>query len=558
MFVRVNKTPNSPRKSIQVVESKREKDKVKTKILRHVGIAMDDDEVEKLRQLGHDIIAKLTQEREESSGQLRLFDEGQAPLQPKRGRKPLKKLEDIVPVEQLTLDQIQEEKRIIEGIGEVGGHLFETFGFDQLLKSKKDTQLLKDLTLSRLVFPSSKHKLHQLLADKFHKNYPLEQIYRLMDKLHPLIGMLKAKVFNRSQQLFPKDGVDLMFFDVTTLYFESQEKDALRDFGYSKDFRFNTTQVVLALATNADGLPVGYELFPGKTAEVTTLIAAIENWNTLFEIKNVCFVGDRAMFCEKNLALLAAKKYTYIVAAKLRSLNKNTQEALFNLENYRLQAFGDELGWVGEFPHQGRRLIVSYKRKRALRDQRKRQEILEKIEKGIAKSKGVKAGITNAGLKKYTTCTGQATLALDMEKIAQDEQWDGMHGVITNVDDLGAVEILQRYKRLWVIEDAFRINKHDLKIRPIYHFKPERIETHVAMCYMSFALMKHLHYTVALTQKLSVGKLIEELLDVQASIYVHKTTRDRYRVPGRMSDNARKIYKAFNLQRSQHADIYLN
>jgi transposase len=550
MFIRVNNTPNSPRQSVQIVESKRMGDKVKTKILRHVGIAMDNSELEKLKSLANDIINKMQQERIEQTNHF---------TPPKKGRKAFKKIEDIIPVEEVRLHQIEEEKRIVEGIDEVGSVLFNSFGFDSLFSSKKDTALLKDLILTRIIYPESKNKLHSIMESKLDKEYELQSIYRLMDKIHPLIDELKVKIFNRTRSLFPEKGIDLMLFDVTTLYFESTDTDDLRAFGYSKDHRFNTTQVVLALASNQDGLPVGYELFAGNTAEVKTLIASIEKWKSLFAINQACFIGDRAMFCKDNLAMLDAMGYQYIVAAKLRTMKKNIQEEILDGDNYSLKSFGKEVGWSGEFDYEGRRLICSYKKSRAIVDAKHRQQILDKIMKLVGddgKADGKKL-ISNSGVKKFTKSEGSAKFVLDQAKIDVDSAWDGMHGVITNIKDVDAVEIIGRYKRLWVIEDCFRINKTDLKVRPIYHWKKERIEAHIAMCYMSFAILKHLQYQVCLTQKISVHKIIEELLGVQSSIYVHKVTKDRYRVPSRLSNEARKIYKAFNIERSQNACIYM-
>ncbi len=121
----------------------------------------------------------------------------------------------------------------------------------------------------------------------------------------------------------------MLLFDVTTLYFESITIDELRKYGYSKDHRFNTTQLVLALATNVDGLPIGYELFEGNKAEVSTLIDSIKSWKKIFNIDSVCFVGDRAMMSKSNLSLLEKNNYNYIIALKdpliLKKLNQVLQ-----------------------------------------------------------------------------------------------------------------------------------------------------------------------------------------------------------------------------------------
>ena len=383
MYIRVKTTPNSPRKSIQICEAIRAGDKVKQKIVHHVGIARDEQEVQKLKDYANELILKITLEREKNSAQPSLFDADEAGIAKHLNAKTLgrpkrKNIEDCLPPSQVTLDDIVEEARIVEGVHDIAGAMFDEI-YPSLFKSKRMQQLLRDIVLTRLVFPCSKRRSQQKLEKHFGKDNSLDVIYSMMDKLFLKISDVKQMTFAKTKALFP-DKIDLLLFDVTTLYFESVEVDELRKFGYSKDHRFNTTQVVLALATNQDGLPIGYELFEGNKAEVTTLMVAIESWKTLFNIESVCFVGDRAMFTSKNMALLESKNYHYIIAAKLKTLPNTLQHELFNEAHYRPTVLNDELGWIGEFDDQGRRLIVSYKSKRALKDQHERQQIVNKIQ----------------------------------------------------------------------------------------------------------------------------------------------------------------------------------
>lgn len=181
--------------------------------------------------------------------------------------------------------------------------------------------------------------------------------------------------------------------------------------------------------------------------------------------------------------------------------------------------------------------------------------MLTKIEKQLDKTSNSAKLVSNTGLKKYTTSVGKAKTSIDQNKIDSDARWDGIHGVITNMPGgtNNLLHILAQYKRLVKIEDCFRVNKSTLKMRPIYHFKPERIHAHVAICYMAFAVIRQLEYRTKLVKKLSVASIIEELNSVQSSIYIHKVTKDRYRVPGSFSNNARKIYSAIGLERNLDA-----
>jgi len=559
MFIRVKTTPNSPRKSIQIVESVRIKNKVKQKIVHHVGIAMDDREEQKLKDYGLELIAKITAQREKEAAQQSLFDITESEIlhhiKKKRGRKPRKKIEDILPPSQVTLDDIVEEKRIVEGVHDVAGAMFDEM-YQGLFKGKRTYQLLKDVVLSRLVYPCSKRRTQQKLAKHFGKKHSLEMIYWMMDQVFPKIDQIKQKTFAKTQALFPEK-IDLILFDVTTLYFESIEVDELRNYGYSKDHRFNTTQVVLALATNQDGLPIGYELFEGNKAEVATLAAAIESWKKLFKIDSVCFVGDRAMFSKKNIALLESLNYYYIIAAKLKSLPQTLKDDVLNEKNYRPCVLNNEFAWVGEFRYQGQRLIASYKSRRAMKDEKDRQRVLDKVKKIIGKKSNPKKLITNAGVKQFVLINDDATATLDEDKITQAAAWDGLHGILTNIPNDEPASLIARYARLWMIEESFRVNKHTLQMRPIFHWVPSRIHAHIAICYMTFSVLRHLQYRVNLTQKISIDTILDELLNTQASIYKHKKTKDRYRVPGCHSNAARKIYKTFGIERSLDATVYL-
>jgi transposase len=554
MYIRRKKSPNSPRQSIQIVEGFRDATgKVKQRIVRHLGVFVDEIEEAKLVAFAKDLINKIEAERRIASPQGVLFDISL--VAPKKGRPPRKNLTDILPIEDVRLVDIVEDHRVIEGVHEVAGLVYDQMNFGQILSKKRDAQILKDMTLARMVAPNSKRGLTHYLQEEFDIKHDLDAVYRMMDKLSEQIPKIKELAFNSTLALIPNKEINLVFFDVTTLYFESIEVDDLRAFGYSKDHRFNTTQVVLALATNEDGLPLGYELFSGNTAEVKSLLASIKSWEGFMKIRDICFVADRAMFSKANLEALDASGYRYIVAAKLKTLKTDLKEQILDGENYRPTIMGSELAWIAEFEHEGKRLITSYKSKRAMNDAKARQNILTKIEKTIGEKGSTKKLISNSGVKKYTV-TENSCSYLDQSKIELDAMWDGLHGIITNDKNISNQEAIGKYSRLWVIEQAFRINKHNLQMRPIFHWTKARIESHIAMCYMSFALLKQIEYKVALTQKISINNIVESLISVQASILKHTKTGDLYRLPGAMKNNASKIYKTFGLKRSTTPEIY--
>jgi len=559
MYIRVTSTPKSPRKSVKVVESIREGFKVKQVMIHHVGIASSEEEIDKLKQLGMEFIAQEQLRREKATGQIPLFEDEtpkerlqalQHQVEKKRGRKPLTKLEDLTDSDTVNIKHLVEEQRVVDGLHEIGGHVFAQLGYDKILSGKKDIELLRDIVLMRIANPGSKFKAQRLLANRFARAHDLDAIYRMMDKVHPKIDLIKTKTFQRAQQLIPET-IDILFFDCTTLYFESTETDDLRRFGYSKDHRFNTTQLVLALATNSDGLPLGYELFEGNKAEVSTLLICLDSWKKQFNIGTVCFVADRAMMSETNLSSLESRGYQYVVAAKLRGMSDELKADILSDKQYHATLLGDELAWTGEFSYKNRRLVVSYKNSRAKRDAKQREQVLNKINKTLGSDGNTQKLITNKGVKKFTK-TEETKTILDEENIAEDMAWDGLHGVITNIKEASHAEILARYARLWKIEERFRLNKCTLSMRPIFHFKTERIHAHIAICYMAFAVLRHMEYIVNLTQKISPQFILEELMEVQSSILKDTLTGKQYRMPGRFSHTASKIYKAFNIIKDRH------
>ena len=536
MFVRTKPIANSSRKRVQICECHRVGDKVKQRVIKHVGISNNDSHLEELKKLAETIKAKIKQEREDPS----LFDlpipvEGASPaVQPTKSTATL-----------IDINNLKEEKRVVDGFHDIFGTLFTELGFHQIL-SGTQREVLRDVVLARIACPVSKAETQQILAADFGREIDLDRIYRMMDALVAQKEKVQKTVFLATEQLcFGK--VDIVLFDVTTLYFESTVEDELRAFGYSKDQKFHSTQVVLALATAPNGLPIGYHLFPGNTADVSTLLASLENWQKVVPIGRVRFVADRAMMSEKNLQSLEEAGIEYVVAAKLKKQPKPMQEKILNSSREKASVVLDE-----NLEESSRRLIVTFCPKRHSKDSHDRTRILEKIIKKIGKGKNAKKLVSNTGYQKYLSCAGEADLYIDDDKIKRDAAWDGFHGIITNCAGEAAEELLSEYRRLWIIEESFRIQKHNLSLRPIYHFKPERIEAHILICYMAFALMRHLEFRVGVQkEKISMREMREELWRVQSS-YLRDTETDKtYRLPSKMNPKINKIYQVMGVKRFQ-------
>ena len=550
-----------------MVESSRTGGKVSQRIVRHIGIALDEQEETKLRAMAQEFISRTLTERLNDGA---LFDtELQAVRQVGRPRRQT--LASVAPPDQVRLSDVVEVARRVEGPHEVLGHLFDYLHFDKIL-GPSGTAMLRDLVIARVMAPGSKRDSAAQLDAHYGRTYPLDRLYRMMDALHERLDRLKKIVLEATVSL-SGGSVQVMLFDITTLYFESVDADTLRRFGYSKDQKYHCTQVVLALATDSDGLPIGYELFPGNTAEVNTLLACMKDWQRTLQVERVSFVADRALCSQANLAALEAAPWSYVVAMPLRRRLKEAEQA--QVLNTALAApceVEGDLVWVREFTWQGRRLIVTYSSQRAHKDRTDRQALLDRL---VAKlgpgdkpdpatgeikpaKPNAKKLITNAGYLRYIepATGGGGAFVLDEDRIAHDAAWDGLHAIVTNDHTSSAKELLSRYRRLWVIEESFRTLKNGLAVRPIYHFKPERIAAHIGLCYLAFALSRHAQQRIKLAQgAISLERIRAALHGVQASIVQHKTTQAKYRLPSAFSHEASRIYKAFAIKRNLDVQI---
>jgi len=341
---------------------------------------------------------------------------------------------------------------------------------------------------------------------------------------------------------------------VTTLYLESINEDDLRRFGFSKDQKTHLTQVVLALATTQDGLPVGYKLFPGNTAETSTLLQAIAEWRNTMNIEQVTIIADRAMMSEANLKLLEESRLKYVIAAKLKALPKHLQETILSRANERVIFHNDEeMVTVQEHNYEGRRLIVSHNTKRARKDARDREQILKKLKARIGEKGSTKKLVTNRGYLAVVSEEGNSKVTIDEVKIAAAARWDGLHGVFTNLSEINHEQILALYRRLWVIEESFRVNKHTLEMRPIYHYVSRRIQAHILISYIAFTLCRYVQKRIAMQQEqMSIERICSALIDVQYSILQYEDTQCMYRLPSKMPTEARYIYGVFNVKRDKH------
>lgn len=525
---------------MQIVAGERSGNRVRQRIVRHVGIAKNDDELVRLKELAEYIKANMEQEHAPS-----LFKPDQMAQWAVEARKKSESQYDKAL--NVNLKQLREESRIVVGIHDVYGKLFDELGFDRAVgdpsRRREASKIIRHLVMARIANPASKRASAIELEKNFGIKLNLTSIYRSMDYLdEKQISFIQDKAWEAGTGLF-KEKIDVIFYDCTTLYFDTVEEDELRDKGYSKDMKFGQSQVLLALMVTKQGIPVGYRLYSGSTFEGHTLADAIRHVEERHEVNQVIFVADSAMFSDDNLKLIEkhkGKPYKYIVGARIKNQTKKITKQILDKKGYREK---DGILYKKIMLKNGRRLLVNYSEKRAKKDAHDRERSINKLLKKLKKSKSPESFISNYGYKKYLKIDGSRQVEINQSKIKKDAQWDGLHGVITNMT--GASEdIFAHYKGLWQVEESFRITKHDLQTRPIFHWTPQRIRAHIAICFMALVCVRHLTYRVALQyQPLSPKVIRNELVHTQMSILQHQVTKHRYAIPSKPTQYTRKIYQ---------------
>ena len=547
MFVRTINQSNG-KVSILIVENYRDSSgKVRQQKLRQVATVLP-DEVDRFREVAEYIKVEMEKERHP-----KLFSTETLAEMVISCRNINQEDDTPLPV---NLRKLREEARIITGIHDIYGSLYDEIGLSQVFKScPVSKKVMKDIVVARLAKPCSKRSTSDLLEKDFGISISLEKIYRMMDTLTDVrINQIQDICRNHSKELFTED-INVIFYDCTTLYFESFTEDDLRSFGYSKDHKFNQGQILLALMVTTEGLPVGYEVFPGNMYEGHTLKSAIEKIKNRYKIKRVIIVADSGLLSNENIKLIENENLEYIIGARLKSLSKAWQNKILDNKDYAKKAKEDEILRIATYSYSKiKRLIVTHSTKRAEKDRKDREKAIERLKQKLEKSKKPETLISNYGYKKYITIDGDVQIQVNEEKMKQDAMWDGLHGIFTNVKEgsLDVEDILSQYSGLWQVEDSFRVDKHDLRMRPVFHWTANRIRAHIAICFVAFSLIRFLQYRIKQKTKetFSAERIRLELYRIQESILKDTTDNKKYVIPSKPSQDAAKIYEVMNRKRS--------
>ena len=359
------------------------------------------------------------------------------------------------------------------------GKIYDSIGFNKI-----NEELFRHLVIARLAFPLSKLKTIEYLYRFQGVTLDIDAVYRFLDKLN---NKLKERVeqiaFAHTLKVLAGK-ISIVFYDMTTLYFEASDEDDLRKAGFSKDGKHQNPQIFLGLLVGLGGYAIGYDIFEGNIYEGHTLIPFIEKIAAKFDLEKPIIVADSGLLSKNNITALEEKNYEYIIGARLKSESEKIKQQILDKK-----LMDGELLKIKR--SHNTRLIITYADNRAAKDEHNRKRGLQRLEKQIKSGKLTKSSINNKGYNKYLKLEGEISIKIDYEKFNQDNSWDGLKGYITNTK-ISDKEVIENYKNLWHIEKAFRISKTDLRIRPIYHRLRHRIEAHICIAFTAYSIYKEL------------------------------------------------------------------
>lgn len=384
------------------------------------------------------------------------------------------------------------------------GKIFDEIGFNTV-----NDNLFRTLVISRLCNPVSKLKTSNYLFEEKNIKLPVHKIYRYLDILyHQEKDQIQKISYDHTLKVL-SGVISVVFYDVTTIYFQSDKEDDIRKRGFSKEGKHQNPQIVLGLLVSIDGYPLAFEVFEGNKFEGHTMLPVLDTFKKKYNIKKLVIVADSGLLSNQNISELIQKGYEFILGARIKNETKVIKDKILDLSLSNGQS--DIIN-----KQNGLKIIISYSDKRAKKDKENRDRGLLRLKKQIKSGKITKSNINNRGYNKYLKMEGDIKISIDIDKFNADAQWDGLKGYLTNTS-LTKDEIIENYSHLWKIEKAFRISKHDLKVRPIYHRLQNRIEAHIIINFAAYKVYKELERKL---KELKAEISPEQAIEIAKTIYV--------------------------------------
>ena len=327
--------------------------------------------------------------------------------------------------------------------------------------------------------------------------------------------VIEEALYNHRRSLF--GALSVAFFDTTSLYFEGQGGATLGRRGYSKDFRPQLHQVVLGIVLDENDRPIASFLWPGNTADVTTLLPVVERLRSRFGVRRACVVADRGMINATTITALEAQGIDYILGVRERTLREIRQTVLEDdgvaVPLVIPRQKGETDLAVKDVEVAGRRYVVCRNEEEARKDAETRAALVASLERKLAQ--GDKALVANAGYRRFLSAPAGNGFAIDPAKVAADAQFDGVFVLRTNMK-LSALAVVLRYRNLLAVEQSFLAAKTLLATRPVFHRTDAAIRGHIGCTFLALLLRKELLDRLA-THRVPMPEwqhIIDDLLDL--------------------------------------------
>ena len=480
MFVRKKKNRSG---SVSVIVA--EKNRGKLKEIATIGIAKGEAEVEPLTDQARRWIA----ERQERIHPTIDF-EGRAEAAKHREREEVERVVSSI------------ENVLLNGCELILDHVFDLVGFNAV-----DDKVFRQLVHSRLSCPSSKAATVDYLKNHFDEDVDLSRIYRYLDKLNDRYRDVVQDISVRHTMDVLGGQIGVVFYDVTTVYFETDREDDLRKTGFSKEGRHSNPQIILGLLVSLGGYPLAYCIHEGNKYEGHTMLPVIEEFVRRYDLGEFIVVADSGLMTEANITELERLGYKYIIGARIRSESEAVKKQILSLPktNGRMH----EIHKGGE-----RRLLVGYTDDRARKDAYNRNKGVRRLEKLYKRGHLTKESINKRGYNRFLDMSGDTAVMINRERIAEDAAWDGLKGYLTNTD-IPTEDVFTAYHNLWNVERAFRIAKSKIEIRPMFHFTRRRIEAHICICFVALKVYKELERRL---KAANIGMGVDKVLDMAKTV----------------------------------------
>jgi len=468
MFVRKKRNPSGI-VSIQVID----KSKGRYEVVKTIGSSANGPTIDSMYQQGKQWISSYLGEQDI----FKAYD---------------KAMEEIQVAEYL-LNNV--ENVMLNGVQLVLNHVFKLTGFDSI-----HDDIFRQLVIARLSQPLSKSATVEYLKSHFDEDAKLHRVYRYLDKLYNTQQEKIQQISVKHTRRILGGKIGILFYDVTTLYFEADYGDDLREAGYSKDGKYSQPQIVLGLLVSKDGYPLSYSVFNGSQYEGRTMLPVVEDFVQRFNLDDFIVVADSGLMSQSNIAMLESGNYKYIIGARIKNESNEIKAWALSLPK--------QDGTFNEIPKGQARLIVGYSVNRAKKDRHNREKGVKRLEKAYRSGNITKDNINKRGYNKFLDISDNIRVSINQEKVKQDEQWDGLKAYLTNTE-LPAKEVYEQYNGLWTIERAFRVTKGTIEMRPMFHFTPRRIEAHVCICFVAYKVYKELERVLKISHiNMSVDKVL--------------------------------------------------